>query len=115
MVRRTLCSSAASINQRPLAACGLACILLLFLACRHQAGTNPIPKTGPTLAGLASLQPDQVNVAGWNKAWTNLLNDAQQSFTPSLPKLMAVEVELVVGNPGAPEDELTLAVLGSSG
>jgi len=57
------------------------------------------------------MQPDQVNTAGWNKAWTNLLNDAEQSFTPSLPKLLAVEVELVVGNSGAPEDELTLTVL----
>jgi len=57
------------------------------------------------------MWPDQVNTAGWDKAWTNLLNVAEQSFTPSLPKLLGVEVELVVGNPGEAEDELTLTVL----
>jgi len=72
----------------------------------------------PTIAVAgtnASLKPDQVNTAGWDKSWTNLVNDAEQSFTPSLPKLLAVEVELVVGNPGPPEDELTLTVLDSAG
>lgn len=57
------------------------------------------------------MQLDQVNTAGWDKAWTNLLNVAEQSFTPSLPKLLGVEVELVVGNPGESEDELTLAII----
>jgi len=57
------------------------------------------------------MQPDQVNTAGWDKAWTNLFNVAEQSFTPSLPKLLGVEVELVVGNPGRPEDELTLTIV----
>lgn len=61
------------------------------------------------------MEPDQVNTAGWEKAWTNLLNDAEQSFTPELPRLMAVEVELVVGNPGAAEDQLTLTVLDVTG
>jgi hypothetical protein len=56
-----------------------------------------------------------VNTDGWNKAWTNLLNDAEQSFTPALPRLRAVEVELVVGNPGASEDELTLTLLDVDG
>jgi hypothetical protein len=57
------------------------------------------------------MQPDQVNTAGWDRAWTNLQNIVEQSFTPSLPKLHAVEVELVVGNPGPREDELTLTLL----
>ena len=52
-----------------------------------------------------------MNTAGWDKAWTNLLNVAEQSFTPLLPKLLRVEVELVVGNPGETEDELTLTIL----
>lgn len=77
--------------------------------------TSPVPGNAPTAEELASPQPDQVNTPGWDKAWTNLLNDAEQSFTPSLPRLVAVEVELVMGNPGAPEDELTLTVLDSSG
>jgi hypothetical protein len=61
------------------------------------------------------MKPDQVNTAGWDKAWTNLVNDAEQSFTPSVPTLLAVEVELVVANPGAAEDELTLTILDGRG
>ena len=59
----------------------------------------------------ASMAPEQVNTAGWDKAWTNLVNDAEQTFTPSVPKLMGVEVELVAGNPPTTEtsiDDLTL-------
>ena len=97
--------------QSALAAGGFACILSLTLACRHKAVTNSVPTTAPTPAQLASMEPDQVNTAGWDKAWTNLLNVAEQSFTPSLPKLLGVEVELVVGNPGEAEDELTLTIV----
>ncbi|HXY50280.1 MAG TPA: hypothetical protein VEI01_12570 [Terriglobales bacterium] len=56
-----------------------------------------------------------MNTAGWDKAWTNLVNDAEQSFVPSLPSLAGVEVELVVGNAGAAEDELTLTILDAAG
>ena len=65
--------------------------------------------------GGPSMKVDRVNTAGWDKAWTNLVNDTEQSFKPSLPKLLAVEVNLIVGNPGEPEDELTLTVLDSTG
>jgi len=73
-----------------------------------------------TTAGLAapggpSMKLDQANTAEWDKAWTNLLNDTEQSFKPSLPKLLAVEVNLIVGNPGPAEDELTLTVFDSAG
>jgi hypothetical protein len=61
------------------------------------------------------MKPDQVNTAVWNRAWTNLANDVQQSFTPSMPKLLAVEVDLLVGNPGPPDDDLTLTVLDEKG
>jgi hypothetical protein len=63
----------------------------------------------------ASMTPDQVNTAGWTKASTNLVNDAEQTFTPSVPRLLGVEVELVVGNAGAVEDQLTLTVLDETG
>ena len=63
----------------------------------------------------ASMTPDQVNTAGWDKGWTNLLNDAEQTFTPSFTRLVGAEVELVVGNPGAAEDQLTLTVLDATG
>ncbi len=62
-----------------------------------------------------SMRTDQVNHARWDKAWTNLLNDVEQSFTPSMPRLLGVEVELIVGNPGPPEDELILTVLDAKG
>ncbi len=61
------------------------------------------------------MKPDQVNPARWDKAWTNLVYDAEQSFKPALPRLLAVEAELVVGNAGPTEDELTLTVLDSTG
>lgn len=66
-----------------------------------------------------SMTPDQVNTTGWDGAWTNLVNDVEQAFTPSVPKLMGVEVELVVGNApttdGDTEDDLTLRVLDATG
>jgi hypothetical protein len=46
-----------------------------------------------------AMKLDQANTATWQNAWINLLNDVRQSFTSSLPKLVAVEVELVVANP----------------
>ena len=63
----------------------------------------------------ASMKPDQINTQGWDKGWTNLVNDVEQAFKPSLHLLTAVEVELVVGNPGPATDELTLTVLDSTG
>lgn len=73
-----------------------------------------LPSIALAAPGVAMKQ-DQANTARWDKGWTNLVNDAEQSFIPSLPKLIAVEVELVVGNPGPPKDELTLTVFDSSG
>ena len=73
---------------------------------------------GATLAFASpgtSMRTDQVNAARWDKAWTNLLNDVEQSFRPSMPRLLGVEVELIVGNPGPPEDELTLTILDAKG
>ena len=84
-------------------------VLVLTTACRHQAVSSPIPPPTPDSEPVP-MQVDQVNTAGWDKAWTNLLNDTEESFTPSLPRLMGVEVELIVGNPGEPDDELTLTI-----
>lgn len=58
---------------------------------------------------------DQANTATWTKAWTNLLNEVEQTFVPSLPRLTSVEVGLVVGNPGPPEEDLTLTLLNPEG
>lgn len=73
-------------------------------------------------AGGAAMRLDQVNAARWDRAWTNLVNDVEQSFVPSLPRLLAVEVQLVVANPNQgkdkdaqDEDALTLTVLDNTG
>ena len=88
-----------------------ACLLFIVSACTHRAITSSVPENTRAQVDWTSMEPDQVNTDGWNKAWTNLLNNAEQSFTPSLPRLLGVEVELVVGNAGAAEDQLTLTVL----
>lgn len=54
---------------------------------------------------------DQANDAPWTNGWTNLVNNVRQSFTPSLPKLTKVAVELVVANPVETSDQITLMVL----
>lgn len=61
------------------------------------------------------LKPDQTNPAPWTGAWTNLYNFVQQTFSPSLPWLTGVEVELVVANPGPESAEITMMVLNSEG
>jgi len=58
---------------------------------------------------------DQANTTTWAKAWTNLLNDAEQTFVPSLPRLTSVEVGLVVANPGPPDEDITLSLLNPEG
>jgi hypothetical protein len=67
----------------------------------------PARRNSPGLR--AALTPDQSNTAPWKNAWTNLKN-ARQDFVPSLPRLTAVEVELVVANSGPESDEVTLGV-----
>jgi hypothetical protein len=62
-----------------------------------------------------SLTPDQSNTAPWQNAWTNLNNLVRQTFTPSRPRLTAVEVQLVTANPGAGSAELSMMVLNAAG
>jgi hypothetical protein len=58
-----------------------------------------------------SRTPDQANTAPWKDAWTNLIGiPPRQTFTPSLPWLTAVEVELVVANPGPANAEVTMTL-----
>ncbi|MGH9544343.1 MAG: hypothetical protein ACRD23_03925 [Terriglobales bacterium] len=63
----------------------------------------------------ASMRPDQANTGPWTKGWTNLRNDVRQTFRPSLPRLTAVEVELVVANPGPSEEEVSMFVRNARG
>ena len=102
--------------KRALVTAGLGCVLLVSAACRHKAASGSVPTPAPSSsAQLASMKPDQVNTAGWDKAWTNLVNDVEQTFTPSITRLVGVEVDLVVGNAGPAKDEVTLTVLDATG
>jgi hypothetical protein len=66
-----------------------------------------------------SMTPDQENTAPWNNAWTilqdNRLRRLRQDFTPSLPKLTGVEVELARAKPGPAHDEISMALLDAKG
>lgn len=98
-----------------LAAVGFACLLSLLMSCRHKTPVNSLPTVGQAGVQRPAMALDQVNTAGWDKAWTNLVNDVEQTFTPSLDKLMGVEVALLVGNAGAKEDQLTLTLMDTAG
>jgi hypothetical protein len=103
--------------KHDVATAALSCILVVAAGCHHRAGTKSGPSGALTtvLTEQPHMIPDQVNTAGWQKAWTNLVNDVEQAFIPALPKLEAVEVDLVVGNPGTTEELLTLTVLDIDG
>jgi hypothetical protein len=100
-------------------------IAILLLSIGQAAAKPSLPTFQPQIEpnslrltlvpGSSQMKPDQVNTEGWDKAWTNLVNVVEQTFIPSLPKLSAAEVELVIGNPKAPEDELTLSIMNEKG
>jgi hypothetical protein len=60
---------------------------------------------------------DQENNPAWTGGAVNIasVNQVSQSFTPSLPCLVAVEVGLMTGNPGRGGDQVTLIILTSGG
>jgi hypothetical protein len=73
------------------------------------------PAAGNTAELHVSMTLDQANTAPWRKAWTNLLNDVRQTFTPSLPRLTRVEVQLVVANPGPSDGEVVMSLQNAEG
>lgn len=87
--------------KQVVATVALSCILSVPVGCPYRAGTKSVPSGARTTIPVEQPQmiPDQVNTAGWEKAWTNLINDVEQGFTPAQPRLLAVEVDLVVVNP----------------
>jgi hypothetical protein len=72
------------------------------------------PASGNPRKPHAFLTPDQSNTEPWKGAWTNL-NNVQQNFKPSLPRLTGIEVELVVANPGPASGEVTMALMNAEG
>lgn len=69
------------------------------------------PSAGKPTALDTYRKPEQANTAAWTGAWT-VLQGEYQTFTPSLPLLTAVEVELVVAKPGSANDEVTVTITG---
>jgi hypothetical protein len=82
-------------------------VALVGLGC--AAVPVPLPAQRP------AIKLHQANTTTWQNAWTNLLNDVRQSFTPSLPKLVAVEVELAVANSGPLAATLTMTLVDPTG
>ena len=83
--------------------------------CAEISGCGQCCRMAVPASVQGSMTPDQVNTAGWDKGWTNLVNDVEQTFTPSLTRLGGVEVQLVVSIADAAEDHLTLTVLDATG
>jgi hypothetical protein len=73
------------------------------------------PAAGEPSALHVLMRPDQANTAPWKSAWTSLSNVVRQTFTPSLPRLTGVEVELVVANPGPASADVTLMAMNTEG
>jgi len=73
------------------------------------------PADGKPSALHVLMTPDQANTAPWKSGWTSLFNVVRQTFTPSLPRLTGVEVELVVANPGPASADVTLMVMNAEG
>lgn len=96
------------------AAMGFCCVALTTSSCRQRPSAPAVRAQLPTEAQRPSMTVDQTNTTAWVNAWTNLVNDVRQTFTPSLPTLAGVQVGLVVVNPGPPDDTLTLEVLDAS-
>jgi hypothetical protein len=93
-----------------------ASLLSLGMLCRHTISITAVPAAAQASGQQrAAMMPDQVNTEGWQKAWTNLVNDVEQTFTPSVEKLTGIEVGLLVGNAGPKEDHLTLTVIDATG
>ena len=67
------------------------------------------------VTGTTANRLDQFYTDDSGAGWTNLVNEAVQTFTPALPKLVRVEVQLVEANPGPAEDAVTVTLLSSSG
>ena len=63
----------------------------------------------------SAIRLDQSYTDDSGAGWTNLVNAAVQTFTPTLPKLVRVEVQLVEANPGSSEDAVTVTLLSSTG
>jgi hypothetical protein len=72
-------------------------------------------RVGPASGNLSrlhtSLRLDQANKAPWKNGCAVVYPTLRQTFTPSLPRVTGVEVELVVANPGPASGEINMMLL----
>jgi hypothetical protein len=90
-------------------------ICALMLAAPGCTPRRVKPATPALPLCLPVMVVDQANTAIWNRAWTVASNDLRQTFIPALPFLMAVEVDLVLGNPGPASDRVSLTIYDANG
>jgi hypothetical protein len=86
--------------------------LLAISGCDQR---RALPATPALPARKPAMVVDQANTEVWNRGWTVISNDLRQTFTPTLPRLMAVEVDLMLGNPGPATDRVTLTIYDAGG
>jgi len=87
-------------------------LVLVVTGCaqrRMQAATPTLPLCLPVMV------VDQANTGAWDRGWTVASNDLRQTFIPALPFLMAIDVDLVLGNPGPAADRVSLSVYDAAG
>jgi hypothetical protein len=95
--------------------CRVVCCGAFLLATSGCDQRRALPATPATPATKRVMVLDQANTAAWDGGWTVTSNDLRQTFTPALPRLMAVEVDLVLGNPGPAADRVTLTIYDAGG
>jgi hypothetical protein len=78
---------------------------------RHVAQRNLTENLNPLDDTLPEL--DQMNAPEWKGGAVNISpsNQVRQTFTPTLPKLVAVELGLRTGNAGRGGDQITMDIL----
>ena len=88
---------------------GCGAFLLTISGCDQR---RALPATPAMPARKPAMVVDQANTAVWDRGWTVTSNDLRQTFTPTL---MAVEVDLFLGNPGPATDRVTLTIYDAVG
>ncbi|MCK4999960.1 MAG: hypothetical protein KAS23_10500 [Anaerohalosphaera sp.] len=72
--------------------------------------------TGIILLGISTCLGgviDQINLPDWDGGWVNIVpvNDVSQTFTPTLPYLTGVDVDILTGNAGRGGDTITAKIM----
>jgi len=101
------------MSRKPKLARRLVASILLLLILRVTAGSS-LASAGDD----ATVQVDQTNLPAWAGGWTNInpTTDGRasmwQTFTPSWPNLIAVDVDIYAAAAGSGGDTLTVEIAG---